>query len=391
MNPRHPFCTVLLTLFLPLFLPGAASAAQLLAPSSFSAAPVSSSEIDLRWADTNLKLVQATETGYSIERSLSATSGFVRIGTSAKNVTTYKDTGCAGSTTYYYRVLTLGRNGVVSPYSIVTNATTLVLDMAAPIVSITSPASGTVYTSPQTVTITAAASDDVGVTKVEFYDSTTLKSTDTSVPYAHAWSFTSADNGTHYWTGKAYDAAGRSAISPVVSPTVVIDMTAPSVPTGLTASVASCGQINLSWTASSDTGGSGLAGYKIFRGGVQVGTANLTSYNSTGLAASTSYSFTVAAYDNSGNTSVQSGSTSATTPACADTTAPSVPTGLTASASTSRYRSLSWAASSDTGGSGLAGYKIFRGGVQVGTANLASYSSTGLSASASYSFTVAAY
>ena len=213
MNPRHPFCTVLLTLFLPLFLPGAASAAQLLAPSSFSAAPVSSSEIDLRWADSNLKLVQATETGYSIERSLSATSGFVRIGTSAKNVTTYKDTGCAGSTTYYYRVLTLGRNGVVSPYSIVTNATTLVLDMAAPIVSITSPASGTVYTSPQTVTITASASDDVGVTKVEFYDSTTLKSTDTSVPYAHAWSFTSADNGTHYWTGKAYDAAGRSAIA----------------------------------------------------------------------------------------------------------------------------------------------------------------------------------
>src|SRR5439155_7285824 len=71
----------------------------------------------------------------------------------------------------------------------------------------------------------------------------------------------------------------------------------------LTASVASCGQINLSWAASSDTGGSGLAGYKIFRGGVQITTANLTSYNSTGLAASTGYSFTVAAYDNSGNRS----------------------------------------------------------------------------------------
>src|SRR5439155_1391448 len=159
----------------------------------------------------------------------------------------------------------------------------------------------------------------------------------------------------------------------------------------LTASVASCGQINLSWAASSDTGGSGLAGYKIFRGGVQVGTANLTSYNSTGLAASTGYSFTVAAYDNSGNTSAQSGSTSATTPACPDTTAPSVPTGLTASVASCGLRSPPVSASGAPRGSGHSFLHVALPILQVGTANLTSYNSTGLAASTGYSFTVAAY
>src|SRR5262252_5689218 len=113
MNPRQPSSTRFLLLFLVLFLPGTASAAQLSAPTSFSATPASSSEIDLRWTDTNLKLVQSTITGYSIERSLSATSGFAPIGTTSKNATTYRDMGRASSTTYYYRVQTLGGNGVI--------------------------------------------------------------------------------------------------------------------------------------------------------------------------------------------------------------------------------------------------------------------------------------
>ena len=94
------------------------------------------------------------------------------------------------------------------------------------------------------------------------------------------------------------------------------DVTAPSVPPGLTATAASCSQVNLSWGASTDTGGSGLAGYKVFRGGVQIGTTANTTYSNTGLTASTAYSFTVAAYDNAGNTSAQSTAAPATTPAC---------------------------------------------------------------------------
>src|ERR1041384_5153810 len=81
------------------------------------------------------------------------------------------------------------------------------------------------------------------------------------------------------------------------------DTTAPSVPTGLAATAASSSQINLSWGAATDNGGSGLAGYKNYSSGVQIGTSTTTSYSSTGLSASTSYCYTVAAYDGVGNTS----------------------------------------------------------------------------------------
>src|SRR5262245_21624285 len=94
------------------------------------------------------------------------------------------------------------------------------------------------------------------------------------------------------------------------------DNIAPSVPTGLTATAASCSQVNLACSASTDSGGSGLAGYKVFRNGVQVATTASTSYSNTGLVGSTSYLYRVAAYDNAGNTSAQSTVASATTPAC---------------------------------------------------------------------------
>lgn len=91
------------------------------------------------------------------------------------------------------------------------------------------------------------------------------------------------------------------------------DTTAPTVPTGLSATTQSTSQISLSWSASTDI--VGVTGYKIFRGGSQVGTSVGTSYNDTGLNASTQYSYTVSAYDAAGNNSAQSSSVSATTQA----------------------------------------------------------------------------
>lgn len=95
-------------------------------------------------------------------------------------------------------------------------------DVTAPTVSITSPASGTVLSSDQTVVVAASAQDDVGVAKVEFYDGAALKGTDTSAPYSFAWPITQADNGSHAFTARAYDAAGNSKTSSPVSLTVSI-------------------------------------------------------------------------------------------------------------------------------------------------------------------------
>ena len=83
------------------------------------------------------------------------------------------------------------------------------------------------------------------------------------------------------------------------------DLTAPSFPTNLTAAAASNSQVNLSWTLSSDN--VGVAGYRIFRDGVQVAlTTSVASYTDTGLVGLTSYSYTVSAYDFAGNASAQS-------------------------------------------------------------------------------------
>ncbi len=80
-------------------------------------------------------------------------------------------------------------------------------DTTAPTVSATE--SGT----SGTITFNATASDNVGVTKVEFYVDGTLKGTDTATPYTMALDSTTLANGNHSLTAKAYDAAGNVGTS----------------------------------------------------------------------------------------------------------------------------------------------------------------------------------
>ena len=96
-----------------------------------------------------------------------------------------------------------------------------------------------------------------------------------------------------------------------VSPPPTPDTQAPTVPTGLTATVVSSSAINLAWTASSDN--VGVTGYTFFANFTALGTVPSAGTSVTGLAASTTYSFTVAACDAAGNCSTQSAPVSATT------------------------------------------------------------------------------
>lgn len=89
------------------------------------------------------------------------------------------------------------------------------------------------------------------------------------------------------------------------------DIFAPSVPTGLGATAASATQVNLSWTASTDN--VGVTGYRVYRGGTQIGTTASTTYQDTGLTPSTTYNYTVSAYDAATNASGQSANATATT------------------------------------------------------------------------------
>jgi hypothetical protein len=91
-------------------------------------------------------------------------------------------------------------------------------DTQAPTTSITAPANGATVST--TVAVNASASDNVGVTKVEFYLDGVLKNTDTASPYSWSWDTTSAPNGSHSLTSKAYDGAGNIGTSAAVSVTV---------------------------------------------------------------------------------------------------------------------------------------------------------------------------
>ncbi|MFC5847362.1 Ig-like domain-containing protein [Deinococcus petrolearius] len=78
-------------------------------------------------------------------------------------------------------------------------------DATAPTVGLSAAQSGT------TVTLSAAASDNMGVSRVEFYRAGTLIATDTSAPYSASLTVGSADNGAVSFSVRAYDAAGNSA------------------------------------------------------------------------------------------------------------------------------------------------------------------------------------
>lgn len=86
------------------------------APGNLSASIVDASVV-LTWQDN-----AANEMGYFIERSTSATSGFVPVGGVAPNATTFTDSKIAGLTTYFYRVRPSNAttNGVSATVSIVT-------------------------------------------------------------------------------------------------------------------------------------------------------------------------------------------------------------------------------------------------------------------------------
>ncbi|MEI9813413.1 MAG: Ig-like domain-containing protein [Acidobacteriota bacterium] len=72
-----------------------------------------------------------------------------------------------------------------------------------------------------------------------------------------------------------------------------------------------------------------------------------------------------------------------------DTTAPSVPTGLAASAASPSQVNLTWTAATDN--VAVAGYRVYKSGNQVGTSVSTSYSDSTCGASTTCSYTVAAY
>ena len=183
-------------------------------------------------------------------------------------------------------------------------------DTIAPTVSITTPSNGATV-SGASVTVSATASDNVGVSGVQFkLDGANLGSEDTTSPYSITWDTTTASNGSHSLTAVARDAAGNTTTSSTVNVTVsnsdtiapTVSITTPS--NGATVSGAS---VTVSATASDNVGVSGVQ-FKL--DGANLGSEDTTSPYSitwdTTTASNGSHSLTAVARDAAGNTTTSS-------------------------------------------------------------------------------------
>jgi len=92
-------------------------------------------------------------------------------------------------------------------------------DTIAPTVSLTAPVNNSTVSG--TITISATASDNVGIAGVQFFiDGNALGSEDTSSPYSISWNTAQAGNGIHTLLASARDAAGNRTSSTLVTVTV---------------------------------------------------------------------------------------------------------------------------------------------------------------------------
>jgi hypothetical protein len=84
-----------------------------------------------------------------------------------------------------------------------------------PSVALTAPVNGDRYDTPANVFIQAAASDDTGVSRVDFYANGQLIGSDATSPYEFLW--TNAPSGVYQLAAVATNAGGAQATSPVVN------------------------------------------------------------------------------------------------------------------------------------------------------------------------------
>lgn len=257
------------------------------APNGLTVSGASASTINLSWADNS------NETGYSIERSVNGYSGWTQIGTTSANIVTYVDNGLAEATTYYYRVTATNGAGSSSPSTAVNGLTR----PAAP------SAVNVTFISPTQITVgwTNNSNGASGFKIEQSLDGTTFTQIGTS--FGTTFQGTGPFNGsaTYYFRVKAYNSSGDSTASAAGTTTTA---GYPNAPSGLTLSVVSSSQINLTWTDNSNN----ETGFKVERSTdgntwtpVTTTATNAGGYNDTGLSQGTNYHYRVTATNGSGD------------------------------------------------------------------------------------------
>jgi len=303
-------------------------------PSGLTATAASSSQINLSWtASTD----NVGVTGYDVYR------GGTLIGSSA--TTSYSDTGLTASTSYSYTVKAKDAAGNVSAASAAASATTQAGGGGGGTYTALSRTGWTATSNPTSgdapanlldgsmttrwstgATMTNGQYFVVDMQSAQSFNRVVMDSTNAANDYARGYQVFVSNDGTN-WGSAVATGTGSAAV-------ITVDFAARSaryikvVQTGTSSSWWSINEFNVY----SNGGGGGGGG--------------------------------------------------------SDTQAPSAPSGLTATATSSSQINLSWTASTDN--VGVTGYDVYRGGTLVGSTASTTYSDTGLAASTAYSYAVKA-
>lgn len=176
---------------------------------------------------------------------------------------------------------------------------TVVNDTTVPTVSINSPSAYATVSG--TVAVTAGATDNVGVSMVEFYRNGTLQAAVNAPPYSYNWNTVNSTNGSYILSAKAYDAAGNIGQSTNVSVSVINDTAPPIISINSPIDNATLsGTVAVTATASDDLGVSKVEFY-VNGGLTSTSSAAPYSYNwDTTSVANGLYNLVAKAYDSKG-------------------------------------------------------------------------------------------
>ena len=158
-------------------------------------------------------------------------------------------------------------------------------DTTAPTVAATAPTNGATVSG--MINQAVNATDNVGVTKVEFVRDGVMYGSDSTAPYSASLNTTTVPNGSHTLGARAYDAAGNMGTAANVNVTVTNastpppDTTAPSQPSNLRVVAATATSVTIAWNPATDN--VGVGGYGLYRGSSQVGQTQQATASYTGM------------------------------------------------------------------------------------------------------------
>ena len=245
-----------------------------------------------------------------------------------------------------------------------TSTVGVTVDNVGPAVALNSPASGATVSG--AFSLQADATDEAGVTRVDFFVDGALLGSDTTAPFGMDWDSSGVADGAHALTAKAYDDTGNVATSPAVW--VNTDNTLPDAAlTSPTQGVFLRGTAVLEATASDTVG---VAKVEFYDDATLLGTDTSAPYalswSTVGVEEGT-HALTVKAYDSVGNVR-----TSAGVEVTVDNTAPA--TALGTPAQNAHVRGTVQVSATASDNQAVSKVEFYAGETLLGTATTAPYS-----------------